>query len=219
MNEVSQTGRTILFVSHNMAAVQNLCTRGILLRQGKIVFDGAIDEAVRDYLTHLTEGAGNAFTDNPERSGNKQVQLTGAQVLNQLHQPAQHLVAGEPALFAFTYTNPSRTNRAIVTFTIFNHLGVAVSNFDMKLTNFFINDLKDEGRFTCHIPNLPLPVGQYRIAVAVLVDGQRADLIPNALVFDVSSSTFFRTGRTPDIRYCSSMIAHHWQHEPIEAPK
>jgi len=49
MKEVATGGRTILFVSHNMAAVTNLCSRGILLRRGKVVFDGATKDAVEEY--------------------------------------------------------------------------------------------------------------------------------------------------------------------------
>src|SRR5262249_50711992 len=50
MNEVSRGGRTVLFVSHNMAAVENLCQRGLVLHQGKLVFDGALTDAIHHYL-------------------------------------------------------------------------------------------------------------------------------------------------------------------------
>jgi lipopolysaccharide transport system ATP-binding protein len=50
MRDVSQGGRTVLFVSHNMAAVQALCGRGVLLDRGRVVFDGRASEAVRQYL-------------------------------------------------------------------------------------------------------------------------------------------------------------------------
>ena len=51
MQEISSGGgRTVLFVSHNMAAVKSLCTRGIVLENGGIVFEGGIDEAISVYL-------------------------------------------------------------------------------------------------------------------------------------------------------------------------
>src|SRR5262249_3285927 len=49
----SEHGRTILFVSHNMAAIAALCARGILFRDGKIAMDGPITEVVTEYLTQL----------------------------------------------------------------------------------------------------------------------------------------------------------------------
>ena len=60
MNDVAKgEGRTVLFVSHNMAAVKNLCTRGVVLQNGMLAYDGSTDEAVNYYLqnnTHLEHG-------------------------------------------------------------------------------------------------------------------------------------------------------------------
>jgi lipopolysaccharide transport system ATP-binding protein len=50
MRDVSQGGRTVLFVSHNMAAVQALCGRGVLLDRGRVILDGRSGEVVRHYL-------------------------------------------------------------------------------------------------------------------------------------------------------------------------
>ncbi len=49
MTEVSKGGRTILFVSHNMQAVRNLCSRAILLSEGRIAFNGSVNEAIEKY--------------------------------------------------------------------------------------------------------------------------------------------------------------------------
>src|SRR5207245_2561826 len=54
MNAVSRGGRTVLFVSHNMAAVENLCQRGIVLERGRAVFDGSSKDAVHHYLTSFS---------------------------------------------------------------------------------------------------------------------------------------------------------------------
>lgn len=53
MSDVSKSGRTILFVSHNMTAVNQLCTRGIFLQQGKLVKDGPASEIVQYYLNDI----------------------------------------------------------------------------------------------------------------------------------------------------------------------
>ncbi|MHB1148015.1 MAG: ABC transporter ATP-binding protein [Lutibacter sp.] len=52
MQEISSGGgRTVLFVSHNMAAVKQLCTRGIVLENGRVLFDGSVDDALSKYLS------------------------------------------------------------------------------------------------------------------------------------------------------------------------
>jgi lipopolysaccharide transport system ATP-binding protein len=65
MSEVSKAGRTILFVSHNMAAVKSLTTRGIVLQDGKVAFDGGTDAAVQAYLKL---GINNAGSDGARKS-------------------------------------------------------------------------------------------------------------------------------------------------------
>src|SRR5262249_47800043 len=58
MGEVSRGGRTVLFVSHNMAAIENLCTRGVVLNQGKLCFDGSSKAAIQYYLNSLSAQSG-----------------------------------------------------------------------------------------------------------------------------------------------------------------
>ena len=63
MQDISREGgRTVLFVSHNMAAVRNLCTRGIVLKNGKVVFEGGIDESIEKYLNESTNSAIKKWT-------------------------------------------------------------------------------------------------------------------------------------------------------------
>jgi len=218
MSEVAHAGRTILFVSHNMGTVQSLCSRAILMRQGRVILDGSVDDAIRDYLGYLATGGEHAFENNPERSGTGQVRLMHARVLDGSNQPVKHLVAGKAASFEFRYRNPAGVRQANVIMTFFNQLGVAATHLDMRLTNFVVQDLGAEGTFVCHIPQLPFPLGQYRIALAVQVNGQNADLIPNVLVFEIESSAFFLSGRTPHLEYCACMVEHEWRHE-ITAPQ
>src|SRR5204863_8888222 len=50
MRDVTREGRTVLFVSHNLAAVRSLCTRALLLDHGRLAFDGDTDEAIEQYV-------------------------------------------------------------------------------------------------------------------------------------------------------------------------
>ena len=65
MQEVSRgEGRTVLFVSHNMAAVRSLCQRGIVLEKGEMAFDGTAEEAVEFYINGSKEDKGGLIVDN-----------------------------------------------------------------------------------------------------------------------------------------------------------
>ena len=68
MQDVSRgEGRTVLFVSHNMAAVRSLCSRGVVLDQGKMVFDGGVEEAVEYYIKGAKEDMGGLIIDNLQK--------------------------------------------------------------------------------------------------------------------------------------------------------
>ena len=56
MKDFAAKGKTVLFVSHNMASVKALCQRGIVLEKGSLSFDGEIDEAIQYYLKNQEKG-------------------------------------------------------------------------------------------------------------------------------------------------------------------
>jgi lipopolysaccharide transport system ATP-binding protein len=213
MQDVAGQGRTVLFVSHNMTAVQALCPRAVLLRQGRLVLDSQADDAVKEYLSYLSSTAESAFEDNSERSGSGAVRFTGMRILDESQAATRYLEAGKPATLELSYENPGNVKHVHIAVTIFNHLGVAVTNFDSSLTDYVIENLAHKGLLLCRIPCIPFPVAQYRIAIAAGMDGQNFDLIPNALVFEVKGSIFFKTSRTPSLNYCSCMVAHEWSHQ------
>jgi len=214
MNDISQSGRTVLFVSHNMTAIQNLCTRVVLLEQGRIVLDGAADEVVSGYLATLEADAGKFFAEPELRAGTGSIRLTGARVLDGHNDTVTSLVAGTDVVFEFDYRNHEAIRQTNFTFTIFNHLGVPVTNCDMSLTGFSVQDLGEFGSVACRVPKLPLPVGRYRVAVAVQVNGQNADVVSGALAFQVASSKFYGSGGNANLRYCSCLVPHSWSHRP-----
>jgi lipopolysaccharide transport system ATP-binding protein len=77
MQEISDgTGRTVLFVSHNMAAVKTLCTRGIVLKGGQKVFDGSQTDAINFYQSNLDNAGNLDYIDNIEDApGNEFVRI------------------------------------------------------------------------------------------------------------------------------------------------
>jgi lipopolysaccharide transport system ATP-binding protein len=211
MGEVAKEGRTVLFVSHSMATVLNLCSRAILLRSGQLVYDGPAESTIKNYLTYQSSKGAQGFDNNPERRGNGAIRLVGARILNEVNQPSSHFVAGRPASLEFRYKNSTGEHRgANVVFAIYNQLGVAVSWFDFSLSHGLVERLGSCGVFTCHIPDLPLPMGQYSVNILLQVNGEDADFVPHALLFNVDSSNFFKSGQTPPLRFCTCLIHHTW---------
>jgi lipopolysaccharide transport system ATP-binding protein len=84
MREVSGSGRTVLFVSHNMPAVTRLCTRGILLADGGVVEDGPVEQVVAQYLTSAlgTTARREWAADDPAIPGNDWVRVRSVRVVD-----------------------------------------------------------------------------------------------------------------------------------------
>jgi len=217
MREVAGAGRTVLFVSHNMSAVQGLCSRGMVLRSGRLEVDAPVDEAIRQYLSYLSDTAKDAFTDhNPERRGNQRVRMTGACIFDENHQPTQHLIAGKPATIEVHYANPGGARQVDLYFTIFNHLGIAAAHCNTVVSGEVPKRAGTEGKLVCRLDNVALPAGQYLIALSLHGDGAETDLIPNALVFDITGSVFYRSGRVPPMQFSTCLLHYQWEHEVVE---
>ena len=90
MDEVARGGRTVLFVSHNMAVMRQICTKGLLLNQGRVQQTGTIGEVVDDYLATGVEHEGRwrRSAPLPEKRG---IYFEEVTVFNSLGEPAGHL--------------------------------------------------------------------------------------------------------------------------------
>ena len=82
MQNVADRGLTVLFVSHNMAAVQALCSRGICLSEGRVVNDASAADAVRSYVADFTNGAMQPLTVRTDRKGDGQLRFTACWLEN-----------------------------------------------------------------------------------------------------------------------------------------
>jgi lipopolysaccharide transport system ATP-binding protein len=212
MQEVaSGHGRTVLFVSHNMSAVQRLCPRSIFLRKGELIADGPSPEVVRKYLTVLSDGAATSLTEhNPERGGSGALRLTSVRMLNDAGQAMQKVVAGEPMNIEVRYKNPGNINRANIHFYFYNHLGTAVTDLETRLCYFMLKDLGETGTIRCRVPRSPFPIGRYRVGFMIEADERQVDSAPNLLAFDVEATVFFPEPRTPELSNCAIMVEHQW---------
>ena len=98
MSEVAGEGRTVIFVSHNMQAVQRLCDRALLLERGRLVADGETEAIVRRYLGSVEEGEAGArrWRDVTERPGEALCRLVSIRVTDAAGTPATTFLSSQP---------------------------------------------------------------------------------------------------------------------------
>jgi lipopolysaccharide transport system ATP-binding protein len=106
MSEVSQNGRTVIFVSHSMAAVQNLCSRVLWMAAGRIVEDGDPTRVIGDYLkTTLTTMSQQMWPNPAAAPGNDRVRVRRAAILPAVAEFEDHFTVRTPLRVEFEYWN------------------------------------------------------------------------------------------------------------------
>lgn len=212
MSEVAQTGRTVVFVSHNLSSITRLCSRGIFLENGVVTFAGDIQKTVETYLqTTLVDSESDLpLLDRNNRSGNGLLRFTKIKLLDGLNNSISSIAAGEPLTVELAY----RLNDAILADLIIriefrdangNYLFVCNS----RVGNGLFLHIPTSGIVSCTIPKLPLNVGTYHLDVVGKVNGKEVDILTNVVQLTVEDGFFFKTGKLP-AAYKGVLVEHSW---------
>lgn len=177
MSEIAGEGRTVLFVSHNMAAVSQLCTRALLLTDGKIKRAGPTQEVVAEYFKAGSEGGGEQIWDDPMRApGNDRIRLRGVRITSKGAVTSEVDIDREVSVEVdFWNYQPARRNLC-VGINLQNATGITVlSTANTPAANLLEDDEwfdrpHEAGLFraTCTLPANFLNDGVYYISVHVL---------------------------------------------------
>jgi lipopolysaccharide transport system ATP-binding protein len=186
MNEVAKEGRTVVFVSHNLAIIQALCTRGVLLERGEAVTDAPIGEAIDQYLRTLERSASDDLLERTDRDSRAydETLVRRLEIRDVSGSHPNVVVAGRTATIIVDVTEALPTMECQL--TIANSLGQPVCTFDSETSAPV--DIRDGAlgpRIECEIGALPLLPGRYRIDVIVKAKRQIQDGLQAAAFFDV----------------------------------
>jgi lipopolysaccharide transport system ATP-binding protein len=83
MDQVSKSGRTILFVSHEMSAITSLCTRGVLMSAGKVLAQGSAAAMVNEYMMDIAKMSTAKAWEDHERPGDEYIRLNSVRLVNE----------------------------------------------------------------------------------------------------------------------------------------
>jgi lipopolysaccharide transport system ATP-binding protein len=186
MGEVASRGRTVLFVSHNLAIIQSLCQRGVLLERGGMVADGSIGETVATYLRSLERSATGDVLSRSDHDGRgyRDTMVCGLGLRDARTGVEDVVVSGNPATISVDLTELVPLIQCHL--TILNSLGQPVCSFDSQALAPGDERLKDIGpHVECEIPSLPLLPGRYRIDILVRGRNQIQDGLQAATFFNV----------------------------------
>jgi lipopolysaccharide transport system ATP-binding protein len=209
MGDIASQGRTVLFVSHNMASLQALCQRGILLLDGQIAADAPIEQAVNQYLRNLEKLADLSLAERVDRKGRGDIQAKKVEISLPGGNSAQGLATGKPIRFSF-YLNKI-TPGLMLSFSIYDQNGQPITTFNSATQSE--DDITDKylgSAFQCEIDELLLLPGRYRINLAISCNGILEDHIEGAAFFDIEPGYLRGRPTTASVKYGHVSFPHRW---------
>lgn len=189
MKDVAGTGRTVIFVSHNTAAVSTLCNKGIVLEKGEMKFNGSAQEAIAYYMNNKTGGLNYEYFDNIEVEN--VLKLNSIIVRNHSRDKNDPLLDNEELLIETDiefYTEEA--NRYSITYHLNNEMGETMFSFGSGAK---LKTKQTVGRNTLvrKVPAYFFQSGKYHLNLYIIKDEKSAEKIIN----DISMFTVVDGGK------------------------
>ena len=211
MEDVGREGRTVLFVSHNMAAVSNLCSRAILLEEGRVIAEGATDAVIGRYL-QLSDAEGSvSLHDRPDRQGSGSLRIERIAFFDASGREIPSVAVGAPLTIELDYSGAAPHRNVVVALGFDTLLGQRVTKLDTQLAGTELEEIPPAGTIRCSIPAVPFNAGRYHVTVFVSVGGTIADWVRRAVSLDVVASDFFGSGRSLGTQDGIVVVPHAWE--------
>jgi lipopolysaccharide transport system ATP-binding protein len=191
MGDVAAEGRTVLFVSHNMVAVQNLCNRAIWLQEGRLVADSNANDIVMQYLQAANPGLREQVWEEMERApGNDLVRLRRLSVRPAQGSPEEAITMETPFVVEVEFWNLTSDLFLDVRLFLYTEYDVVALGADTSYEPEWHGRQFPEGIFhtECLIPGNWLNSGNYRVGVEIVKDGRRKVYVQESdwLNFDIT---------------------------------
>src|SRR6267142_1140283 len=204
MQDLRGGGRTVLFVSHNMAAVENLCSRGIWIDSGRVRQDGATHEVIQSYLSSFAETQDSAsdLTGVESRHGNGDIRYTGISFLAMDGQPQLVTRSGDSIRLRFHYHAKKAIPYPSFGFRLLTEMGTLVTDTSTWHHSLDIPEIAPgDGYLDLEIDLLNLLPGRYDFSLWITGLSQIVyDGVEHCAKLEVELANVYRSGRQLDSR-------------------
>jgi lipopolysaccharide transport system ATP-binding protein len=216
LSDVAGHGRTVLFVSHNLAALRALCTHAVWLEQGRVRACGAVAPVVDAYLADSHRRAEAPLSTRSDRGGSGTLRFTHVG----LHAGGgrTHATTGAPLEIALGYAaaDAAPLKNVRIAVLVLDALGSRVFAADTRLLNADFAELPPAGELVCEVRDLPLAAGRYQLNVWATVGDDVADHVEDAASLAVEAGDVFGTGRTTIAeKHGPCVVRHGWRIDEV----
>lgn len=214
MNEVSRSGRTVLFVSHNMAAVQSLCGRVVVLENGRPIIEDTPEVAISEYLSRRSQGVYLDLGQRTDREGTGDLRFTRISIATGKVEDTECIQSGNDVSIILSYTVRRPIHHPTFYLGFYDVHGTKLFHCTTALVAFRTGIIDAPGKISCRIPRIPLSPGQYYINVAAQEANRQLDRVERAKNIVVEPGDFFGTGKVPSHAFGKVLVVHSWLDEP-----
>ncbi|MBD2578999.1 ABC transporter ATP-binding protein [Oscillatoria sp. FACHB-1406] len=215
MEDVGKEGRTVLFVSHNMAAVEKLCDRGVVLQQGKVLATGSQTDAIARYLVGLSEGQ-LSLRDRTDRQGSGEIKVVAIDIRDEDGNLLDMVQSGQTidVYLHFEKSPDFAPSHIIASVSVKTQLDLPIFLHHNRLIRYQFDRIPESGAFVCRIHRLPLPAATYQLAYSLIQDNLFLDYLENAAPLDVTQGDFYSSGEIPPFSHGVCLVNAGWRLEP-----
>jgi lipopolysaccharide transport system ATP-binding protein len=198
--------RTILFVSHNLTSVENLCERTIWMDRGQIRMDGKSPAVIREYMGSVRASQlvlSTALQGIENRAGNGQIQFTGVEFLSREGDPLKVIRSGDSLVVRLSYCANQPITFPCFGFRMYTEFDTMVTEVATSHHGIYISSVTPgEGYVDLEIDFLNLMAAKYKLSLWLTdMPGQLVyDNIEHAVTFEVEGANIFQSGKAMDGR-------------------
>ncbi len=210
MRDVALDGRTVILVSHNMAAISSLCSTAVVLRSGRVAFAGHVSGAVEEYLAREGSEMVGDLRRRRDRSGGGELRAVSLALRRANGDLTRSVRPGEPFEIVVGYDSPTALHDVAFTIDIELPDGTRVTTLHSDFRGERFDVPAGEGTFSCDVTGLPLRPDSYSLNVGI---GGHAlyDFVERALSFEIEPVDIFGTGRLPERGQGPLITEYHWR--------
>ncbi|MEI6673584.1 MAG: ABC transporter ATP-binding protein [Verrucomicrobiota bacterium] len=217
MEDVStKEGRTVILVSHQMTAIQNLCTRCILMDHGQLIREGMTDEVVNVYMRNGIQLATGDLTKRTDRAGKGDVRIISIDLRDECGNIIKEAISGSTVVLSLAYSVKDNVvvNDCVLCVAIEKDLKEYFSMSTALVDRMKIR-LSGCGRIDFLIPDWPLMGGRYHVSSYIGSNqGIMQDNVEDAAVIEVIDGDFYGTGKLHHEGWegTAVLVRHSWSH-------
>jgi lipopolysaccharide transport system ATP-binding protein len=199
MGDVARAGRTVVFISHNMAAIESLCDRCLLLKGGGITASGSPGDVIGGYLASMMKQKSGtvSLAEHPGRTNGSDHSMTSVTLASDGAEPVSGVRMGATLSVKVTFKS-ARPISPVLGVGIKNSHGVRLFGVNNKLIDGYRFEKHfGLGLITCTVSDLPLLPGMYYLDLYFGDGPQDVDVVEDATSVEVLPADVFGTGLLP----------------------